>query len=75
MQQQADILSTKAATMRTLIDGGFDPASVIEAIGKGRLELLQHSGNLSVQLQPGGMEGTDTPDSGDTDIPDTENEE
>jgi hypothetical protein len=38
--------------MRTLVDGGFDPQSVIDAVTTGDMSLLVHSGNLSVQLQP-----------------------
>ena len=48
----ADIRSKDAMTMRQLVDGGFDPDSVVEAVTVGDLSLLRHSGNLSVQLQP-----------------------
>jgi len=51
----ADIFNTTAAGMRQLVDGGFDPLSVIEAASKGDLAALTHSGNLSVQLQPEGL--------------------
>ena len=40
--------------MRTLVDGGFDPDSVIAAVTTGDMTLLTHSGTLSVQLQPPG---------------------
>jgi len=50
----ADILSTNAGAARQLVDGGFDPASVIEAIKTGDLSKLTHTGNVSVQLQPPG---------------------
>ncbi len=59
----ADIFSTTAAGMRQLVDGGFDPLSVIDAASKGDLAALTHSGNLSVQLQPDGI----TPKEGSTD--------
>ena len=49
---EAEIRSKDAMTMRQLVDGGFDPTSVVEAVTVGDLSLLQHSGNLSVQLQP-----------------------
>jgi hypothetical protein len=50
----ADILSTNAAAMRQLVDGGFDPSTVIEAVKSGDLSKLTHTGNVSVQLQPPG---------------------
>ena len=53
----ADIRSKDASTMRQLVDGGFDPNSVVDAVTTGDMTLLRHTGNLSVQLQPAG-EGT-----------------
>jgi len=50
----ADILSTNASAARQLVDGGFDPASVIDAVKTGDLSKLTHTGNVSVQLQPPG---------------------
>lgn len=50
----AEIRNKDALTMRALVDGGFDPTSVIEAVTTGDLTLLQHTGSLSVQLQPPG---------------------
>ncbi len=43
-----------AQTMRTLVDGGFDPASVVTAVTTGDMSALVHTGQLSVQLQPPG---------------------
>jgi hypothetical protein len=43
-----------AQTMRTLVDGGFDPASVVSAVTTGDMSKLVHTGQLSVQLQPPG---------------------
>jgi hypothetical protein len=40
--------------MRTLVDGGFDPDSVIQAVTSNDMSLLVHTGTLSVQLQPPG---------------------
>ena len=37
--------------MRQLVDGGFDPTSVVDAVTTGDMTLLTHSGKLSVQLQ------------------------
>lgn len=50
----AEIRSRDATTMRTLVDGGFDPDSVISAVTTGDLSLLVHTGTLSVQLQAPG---------------------
>ena len=50
----ADILSTNAGAARQLVDGGFDPSSVIEAVKSGDLSKLIHTGNVAVQLQPPG---------------------
>ena len=50
----AEIRSKDSNTMRVLVDGGFDPQSVVDAITSGDLTLLRHSGSLSVQLQPPG---------------------
>lgn len=48
----AEIRSKDALTMRTLVDGGFEPQSVIDAVTIGDLTLLRHTGSVSVQLQP-----------------------
>jgi phage portal protein BeeE len=50
----AEIRNKDAATMRQLVDGGFDPMSVVDAVTTGDMTLLVHTGNLSVQLQPAG---------------------
>lgn len=50
----ADIESTKAATIRQLVDGGFEPGSVVAAVQGQNMSLLQHSGLVSVQLLPPG---------------------
>lgn len=55
----ADIQVAQATAMRQLVDGGFDPQSVIAAIEAEDMSLLRHTGNLSVQLQPVGS-GTST---------------
>jgi hypothetical protein len=52
----AEIRAKDASTMRQLVDGGFDPVSVVDAVTTGDMTLLRHTGNLSVQLQPGGIE-------------------
>lgn len=59
----ADIEAVKAQTIRALVDGGFDPASVVAAVTGQDMTLLKHSGLMSVQLVPPGT-GTDPkPDS------------
>lgn len=47
----ADIEFVKAQTARQLIDGGFDPQSVVAAVTAQDLSLLAHTGKVSVQLQ------------------------
>lgn len=54
----ADIEQIKAATIRQLVDGGFEPTSVVDAVDAQDMTLLKHTGKLSVQLQEPGM----TPD-------------
>ncbi|MEW2474618.1 phage portal protein [Micromonospora gifhornensis] len=48
----AEIQFRQAQAMRSLVDGGFEPQSVIDAIESEDMSLLRHTGNLSVQLQP-----------------------
>jgi HK97 family phage portal protein len=55
----ADIRAKDAQTMRQLVDGGFDPTSVVDAVTTGDMARLVHTGNLSVQLQPAGQAGTE----------------
>lgn len=50
----ADIESTKALTIRQLVDGGFTPDSVVAAVQGQNMSLLKHTGKLSVQLQEPG---------------------
>lgn len=51
----AEIRARDATTMRQLVDGGFDPQSVVDAVTTGDMTLLIHTGQLSVQLQPAGQ--------------------
>lgn len=51
----AEIRSRDAGTMRQLVDGGFEPQSVVDAVTTGDMTLLVHTGNVSVQLQPAGV--------------------
>ena len=57
-QDAAAILQTQAVTMRQLVEAGYDPATVTEAVTTGDMTKLQHTGNVSVQLQPPGSGGS-----------------
>jgi hypothetical protein len=50
----ADIEMVKASTIRQLVDGGFEPESVVAAVEAQDMSLLVHTGKLSVQLQEPG---------------------
>ena len=53
----AEILNTQAAAIRTLTDGGYDPATVVVSVLSGDLSTLKHSGLVPVQLQKPGADG------------------
>lgn len=50
----AEIQSTKASTIRTLIEAGYTPESAVAAVEAEDYSLLEHTGMVSVQLQPPG---------------------
>lgn len=50
----AEIQYRKAATVRTLVDAGYKPETVVAAVEAEDMTLLVHSGLYSVQLQPAG---------------------
>lgn len=52
----AEIADLQAKTIRTYIDGGFEPASVIAAVEANDRRLLTHTGWFSVQLQQPGAQ-------------------
>ena len=58
VKDAAAIKSAEASTIRQLIDGGFDPDSVVDAVVSGDMSRLAHTGNLSVQLRPVDEGGT-----------------
>jgi phage portal protein BeeE len=62
----AEILASKAATIRQLVDAGYDPDAAVRAVQNDDLSLLTgaHSGLFSVQLQPAGAQATPTPPGG-----------
>lgn len=65
-KDEADILAANAAAIRQLVDAGYDPPSVVQAILTSDLSKLNHSGLYSVQLQPPGTEDpSDTEDPGE----------
>lgn len=67
---QADILAREAQTIRQLVDAGFDPNAVIDAVKANDVQRLKdkHTGLFSVQLQPpnpnGNTPGTTAPANG-----------
>jgi phage portal protein BeeE len=61
----ADIQQVQATSIKTLIDGGYEPDAVVAAVDAGDLSMLvgHHTGLNSVQLQPPGTVSPDiTPD-------------
>jgi phage portal protein BeeE len=68
----AEIQSTQAGTINTLITAGFTPESAITAVTNGDMTMLVHTGLVSVQLQPpgGGVPETDPTLAGETPAPD-----
>lgn len=55
---EAQVLATKASAIRTLVDGGFEPDAVVEAIEANEIDRLKgkHTNLLPVQLQPPGQQ-------------------
>jgi phage portal protein BeeE len=51
-----NIRQTQAASIKLLVDSGFEPGSVVEAVTAGDMTRLVHSGLVSVQLLPPGTE-------------------
>ena len=47
----AEIESIKATTINVLVSAGYEPASVVAAVQAQNMDLLTHTGKLSVQLQ------------------------
>lgn len=61
LKDTAEIQQVNASAIRSLIDAGFDPASVVAAITANDLSRLTHTGLYSVQLQPPNPDGTTSP--------------
>lgn len=74
-QEIAGIQSTEAATLSTYIAAGFTPQSAILALKHRDLDLLEHTGLYSVQLQEPGSGNLPTPVNGsgaDANTPDSQ---
>lgn len=52
----AEIAQGKAVATKTLVDAGYEPDTVIDAIESGDFLRLKHTGLVSVQLQPPGSQ-------------------
>lgn len=50
-KDEAETRRMAAVTIRTLIDAGFEAATVVEAVSTGDWSVLRHTGLFSVQLQ------------------------
>ena len=61
-QDVAQIQQTQATAINVLITAGFEPKSVVEAVTKDDLTLLEHTGLTSVQLSPPGSPGEPSAD-------------
>ena len=57
-QDIATIQQLQAQTIAALVMQGYTPDSVVKAVVRNDMGLLKHSGNLSVQLHPGGQPAT-----------------
>lgn len=52
VKDEAEVRRVEAATIRELVDGGYTPESVVDAVKSGDWSRLKHTGLFSVQLQP-----------------------
>ncbi len=60
-KDRAEVQAHDAASIRQLVDAGYEPDSVVQAITNNDLTLLVHSGLYSVQLQPPGAKQGEDP--------------
>lgn len=56
----AEIQGLEARTIRSLVDAGYDPITVVKAVESQDWSFLKHSGLYSVQLQPPQPDGPPT---------------
>lgn len=57
----AEIQWRQAATMRQLVDAGYDAATVVNAVNAEDFSILEHTGLFSVQLQPPANQNVNDP--------------
>lgn len=57
----AEIQWRQAATIRQLVDAGYDAATVVSAVNSEDFAMLQHTGLFSVQLQPAARQNENDP--------------
>lgn len=55
MIERAEVQQREASVLRSLVDGGYKPDSIVEAIRAFDWTLLEHTGLVSVQLLPPGL--------------------
>lgn len=65
VKDAAEIQQTDATSIKTLIDAGYEPGSVVDAVTSGDLRRLKHTGLFSVQLQEPGAQQPPSSSSGD----------
>lgn len=77
LSDEAEIRTKDAATIRTLIDGGYKPDAAVEFVRTSNLAALtgEHTGKVPVQLNPadGDEDGSGDDDEQPTDDPDEAN--
>jgi len=66
---EANIRQLQAATIRTLIEAGYEPDTVVAAVTSGDWTLLKHTGLVSVQLMAPGSAPGGPPSEGGTNGP------
>jgi len=54
VKDAAEVQQSQAVTIRELINAGYDPGTVVDAVLSGDFQRLSHTGLVSVQLQPPG---------------------
>ena len=57
----AEITKVNAGAIRQLIDAGFTPSSAVASVMGNDLDLLEHTGMFSVQLNTPGVDDAETP--------------
>lgn len=62
----AEIQQTKAGAIRSLVEAGYEPSSVVSAVENDDFSKLTHSGLFSVQLQAAGAQAPSPSPQGDT---------